>query len=118
MMNRAESAGEYKLELGRYIRGLREKRGMTQADLAKAVGMTYYTAISAIEVGRNTLPPERYLAFSRALGVPPKPFMRRILQLTNPWAAAMLFSEDADKAFASLASAIPTRLTEDQRPAS
>ena len=112
LMGRSEAASEYKLALGRYVRGLREKRGMTQADLAKAVGMTYYTAISAIEVGRNTVPPERYLAFARALGVPPQTFMRRVLQLTNPWAAAMLFADDVEQAFASLSTELPTRLVE------
>ena len=83
-----------KVELGAYVRDLREKRGMTQADLAKAVGMTYYTAISAIEVGRNVVPPERYHAFAEALGVNPRTFGRTVLRLTNPWLFAMLYAED------------------------
>lgn len=94
LAGRGETSTDLKQELGAYIRELRTKRGMTQADLAKAVGMAYYTAISAIEVGRNSLPPERYADFADALGVPPKAFMQRVLALTNPWAAAMLWAKD------------------------
>jgi transcriptional regulator with XRE-family HTH domain len=67
---------------------------LTQADLAKALGIEYYSAISAIEVGRNSVPPERYADFARCLRVEPKEFIKKILELTNPWAYAMLFLED------------------------
>jgi transcriptional regulator with XRE-family HTH domain len=113
LANRGETTGDLKLELGRYIRSLREKRGMTQADLAKAVGMTYYTAVSAIEVGRNTVPPERYLDFARALGVNPRTFMRRVLQMTNPWANAMLFAEDPEEAMKAIGQRLADRWNTD-----
>jgi transcriptional regulator with XRE-family HTH domain len=109
LAGRGESTADLKLELGRYIRELREKRGMTQADLARAVGMTYYTAISAIEVGRNTLPTERYLQFSQALGVAPKTFMKRVLALKDPWAYALLFEADPTTALADLDAQLAAR---------
>lgn len=96
LAGRGETTTDLKLELGRYIRDLRTRRGMTQADLAKALGMTFYTAISAIEVGRNTVPPERYLDFAKALGVNPKTFMKTVLRLTNPWAFAILFTDQPE----------------------
>ena len=97
LAGRGTSTSDLKHELGQYVRDCREARGMTQADLARAVGMTYYTAISAIEIGRNSVPPERYMAFAEALGVNPKTFVRNVLRLTNPWAFVLLFSNDPKK---------------------
>ena len=94
LMGRGDNTADFKHALGRYIRELRQARGMTQAELARAVGMSYYTAISAIEVGRNTVPPERYYEFAEALKVNPRAFMQNVLALTNPWASAMLFSKN------------------------
>ncbi|PWS34043.1 XRE family transcriptional regulator [Falsiroseomonas bella] len=92
LAGRGETSADYKRDLGLYIRDLRMRRGLTQAELAKAVGMTYYTSISAIEVGRNVVPSERYMAFAEALDVDPRIFGRRVLALTNPWMHAMLFA--------------------------
>jgi len=99
LLGRGDTSTDLKLALGAYVRELRERRGMTQADLAKAVGLRFNTAVSAIEVGRNTIPPERYLDFANALGVNPRTFMRRVLQLTNPWAFALLFSDKPEDGF-------------------
>jgi transcriptional regulator with XRE-family HTH domain len=93
---------DLKRELGAYIKGLREAAQMTQADLAQAVGIKYYTAISAIEVGRNVVPPERYYEFAVALNVKPKEFMKNVLWFTNPWAYLLLFSTDPEKAVGEL----------------
>lgn len=112
MLRRGAAAMELRGELGEYIRGLREARGMTQSDLAAAVGIEYYTAISAIELGRNSLPPERYHDFAKALGVSPKTFMRNVLRLTNPWAHAMLYAEDPGEAVAALNQRLSPRFGE------
>lgn len=97
-----DTPGQLKRALGAYIRDLRTKRAMTQADLARAVRMTYYTAISAIEVGRNTVPPERYFDFAEALGVNPRTFMVEVLALKDPWAHAMLFDKTPEAAIARI----------------
>lgn len=89
-------------DLGAYIRNLRTDLGMTQTDLAQAVGLEYYTAISAIEVGRNVVPPERYLAFAQALGVDPKTFAKKMLELTNPWLFVLLYSSTPEADTATL----------------
>lgn len=88
----------FKEALGAYMQGLREKAGMTQAQLAQALGFTYPSAISAIEVGRNTVPPERYLQFAEVLGVEPKVFGEEVLRLTDPWMHAILFASNPKKA--------------------
>lgn len=110
LLRRGDAANELRRDLGDYVRGLREAQGMTQADLAKAVGIEYYTAISAIEVGRNSLPPERTLAFAEALGVQPKVFGREVLRLTNPWLYALLYSADPKGETKSLNARFDTRL--------
>ena len=109
MSGRGQSGDDLRKDLGQYIRDLRTKRDMTQADLAKAVGITYYTAISAIEVGRNVVPPERYLDFARALGVNPKTFAKTVLRLTNPWLYALLYEDDVEAAVTSINESIQGR---------
>lgn len=82
---------------------------MTQAQLSVAVGHEYYTSISAVETGRNTPPPERLLDYAEALGVTPTEFGKRVLELTNPWLYAMLFSKTPRETFATLNGDIETR---------
>ena len=97
MLLRRGSANDYKAALGQYIKELRQKAGLTQADFAKLLGITYYTSISAIEVGRNVVPPERYADFAKHLGVAPREFAQRVLELTNPWMYVMMFSENPEE---------------------
>lgn len=110
LADRGGSASDLKIALGEYIKNLRLKQNMTQADLARVVGMKYYTAISAIEVGRNTVPPERYLDFALALGVKPRTFMNVVLRLTNPWAHAMLFSSRVEDEIREINETFDTRV--------
>jgi transcriptional regulator with XRE-family HTH domain len=103
-----EESHMMKLKLGQYIKNLRQTQGMAQADLARVLGMKHASAVSAIEVGRNTVPPERYLEFSEALDVPPKDFIKEVLLRTNPWAHVMLFSAAPQVEMKAL-TAIPDR---------
>jgi transcriptional regulator with XRE-family HTH domain len=102
--------------MGDFIRTRRESLDLTQVELARAVGMDYPTGISAIEVGRNTVPPERYLAFADALDVQYHPFAREILRCTNPWAHAMLFETEPRSVVAKLNEAMPQRVGRRRRP--
>ncbi len=102
MLGRNNEATLLKMQLGKYIRDAREAKNMTQSDLARAVGIEYFTAISAIEVGRNTIPPERYADFAEALDIDPVEFGRTVLRLTNPWAHAMLYSSKPAQAIRKL----------------
>ena len=55
--------------MGLYVKGLRKDAGMTQAELAAALGLKHYTFISQIECGTAVLPSERIAGFAHALGV-------------------------------------------------
>jgi transcriptional regulator with XRE-family HTH domain len=56
------------MDYGKRIKQLREKAGMTQADLGKALGVTH-SAISLIESGDRGLNVETADKIAQALGV-------------------------------------------------
>jgi transcriptional regulator with XRE-family HTH domain len=58
-----------KKDLGARLRALRLERGMTQDELARAIG-THFTSISAIERGVRGLTLQQIVKFSSALKVP------------------------------------------------
>lgn len=71
-------------QAGRYLRNLREQAGLTQRELAAAVGFEYYTFISQLEGGRGRLPSGQYIAFSKALNVPLDEFVRVLVRYYDP----------------------------------
>jgi transcriptional regulator with XRE-family HTH domain len=71
-------------QAGRYLRNLREQAGLTQRELAAAVGFEYYTFISQLEGGRGRLPSGQYVAFSKALGVPLNEFVKTLVRYYDP----------------------------------
>jgi len=64
-------------EAGRWLRELREKRGLSQRELAERVGAEVYTLISQLEHGRGHIPPDRYLVWAEALEIEPGELVRR-----------------------------------------
>ena len=64
-------------EAGRWLRELREKRGLSQRELADKVGAEVYTLISQLEDGRGRIPPDRYLVWAEALEIEPGELARR-----------------------------------------
>ena len=54
---------------GERLRILRKRRGMTQTDLAKALGITVQTVVRYEGLELGEVRPERLKAFSEALGV-------------------------------------------------
>lgn len=83
---------DYRRVVGAWLRDLRLKAGMTQAQLADILGVGF-TAISAIEVGRGSVPPERYDALASALGVDRAEFGKTMLRYSNPWAFEMIYGD-------------------------
>lgn len=81
---------ELRHAFGRQLRKWREARGLTQLDMGKALGIRD-TAWSAIELGRNSLSPERYHDAAEALGVPAAEFAQVMLRYYNPWLYGMLW---------------------------
>lgn len=54
---------------GERLRMIRRRRGMTQADLAKAMGITVQTVVRYEGLGLEEVRPARLKAFADALGV-------------------------------------------------
>lgn len=82
-------------DAGRWLKQLREAKGLSQRDLARLVGVEYYTFISQLESGRGRIPPERYAVWAEALGIDPQVFVKELLRYYDPMTYALLFPETA-----------------------
>lgn len=87
----APEVQELRREGGKWLKELREKSGLSQRQLANAVGADYYTFISQLETGRGRIPPDRYEAWANALGVRPDRFVRDVLRYYDPITFGLLF---------------------------
>lgn len=110
LMHRGTTSMQFKAVQGDYIRELREAKGMTQVELANAVGLRWATHISAIENGRSAVSPERYVEFAEALGVDLREFGKKMLEFNAPYTYALLFAPDPKKAIQALNELIPPRV--------
>ena len=78
-------------DAGRWLKGMRESRQLTQRDLAVSVGAEYYTFISQLENGRGRIPPDRYADWAKALDVPVRPFVKKLMSFYDPVTYNLLF---------------------------
>ena len=78
-------------QAGAWLWELREKRGLSQRELAERVGAEYYTFISQLEAGRGRIPPDRYLVWADALGVEPREFVRTVASYYEPVTYDIIF---------------------------
>jgi len=69
---------------GAWLKSLREQAGLSQRELADKVGVTYYSFVSQLENGRGRLPPDRYEAWAKALGMDPRDFTRGLMRFYDP----------------------------------
>ena len=88
-----EQAKVLRKRAGAYLKGLRVDAKLTQADLAKRLGLEYYTFISQIETGLTRLPPEHYPAYAKAVGVELEGLTKDLLKFYDPLTYAALFPE-------------------------
>jgi transcriptional regulator with XRE-family HTH domain len=86
-----ENAKVLRKRAGAYLRGLREDAKLTQADIAKRLGLDYYTFISQIETGLTRLPPEHYPAYAKAVGKEVDELAKELLRFYDPLTYASLF---------------------------
>ncbi len=93
---KSPETAELRKRVGVWLQGLREARGLSQRQLAVALGIDYYTFISQVESGRGRIPPDRYAAWCAALGVEMKPFVRVLMRHYDPMTYECLF-DDADQ---------------------
>lgn len=78
-------------DAGRWLKQLREERGLSQRELAKLVGLNFYTFISQLESGRGRIPPDRYKVWADALQVDTQDFVRELLRFYDPITYSFLF---------------------------
>lgn len=92
---KSQETAELRKRAGGWLQGLREARGLSQRQLANALGIDYYTFISQVESGRGRIPPDRYADWAAALGVQLRPFVRVLMRHYDPMTYECLF-DDAD----------------------
>lgn len=90
---KTEQAKELRKAAGRYVRALRQDVGMSQLDLARALGIAYYTFVSQVENGAARVPPEGLLAWAGALRVDRREFATRLLSYYDPFMYQAIFGE-------------------------
>ncbi|GJD52148.1 hypothetical protein OPKNFCMD_4910 [Methylobacterium crusticola] len=83
-------------EGGRFLKELRESRGLSQRQLATLVGAEYYTFISQLETGRGRIPPDRYRAWAEALGIDIRPFVQTLMRFYDPLTYDILFGSETE----------------------
>jgi transcriptional regulator with XRE-family HTH domain len=79
---------------GRWLKEQRETVGLSQRELAKEVGLSYYTFVSQVESGTARIPPEHYEIWSIALKIPVAEFVRAMLKYYDPIIFDLLFPAD------------------------
>jgi len=84
---------ELRREAGVWLKELRERRGMSQRQLANKLGAEYYTFVSQLETGRGRIPPDRYREWAEALSVEPTEFVRTLMQYYDPVTYEILFGK-------------------------
>ncbi|KAA5607263.1 helix-turn-helix transcriptional regulator [Roseospira marina] len=77
---------------GRWLKALRERRQLSQRQLAALVHVEYYTFISQIEAGRGRIPPDRYEQWAHALDLPIVGFVKTLLSFYDPVTHRILFA--------------------------
>jgi transcriptional regulator with XRE-family HTH domain len=80
-------------EAGQWLKILREKRGLSQRQLASKVGIDYYTFISQLETGRGRIPPDRYEAWAKALGISAYDLVYSLMRYYDPVSFKILFDD-------------------------
>lgn len=87
----SEEVQALRREGGRWLRDLREARGLSQRQLATLIGAEYYTFVSQLETGRGRIPPDRYRIWAEALGVEAVWFVQSLMRFYDPMTHEILF---------------------------
>lgn len=88
-----ENGAILRKEGGLWLKRRREEVGLSQRELAQALGLKFYSFISQIENGRTRIPPELLRPWADALQVPIKEFARAMLRHFDPVLFSALFDD-------------------------
>ena len=78
-------------QAGNWLKELRSQAGLSQIQLAKMLGLKYYTFISQVENGFGRVPVESMEAWAKALGVNPSHFAKHLIQFYEPELYRLLY---------------------------
>jgi transcriptional regulator with XRE-family HTH domain len=87
----APEAKELRRQAGAWLKGLRNRAGLSQVDLAERLGLKYYTFVSQVENGFGRVPTESMEAWAHGVGVEPSEFARKLLSYYDPELHRLLF---------------------------
>lgn len=87
-------AQKLRREAGAWLRSLREEKGLSQREMARQIGVEYYTFISQIESGRGRIPPDRYEVWADTLGVDVRTFVKTLMRYYDPVTHRLLFTPE------------------------
>lgn len=79
--------------IGGWLKDRRLAAGLTQKQVADAMGIEYYTFVAAMEAGRARVPQEKYDLYAKLLKVPPIDLVKRVLRAEDPYAFKIIFSQ-------------------------
>lgn len=82
---------------GKWLKEERERAGLSQRELAKQLGLPYYTFISQVENGTARIPPEHYEIWAAALKMPVAQFVRAMIMYYDPVIFDLLFSANTPR---------------------
>ena len=90
---------DYRRKVGAYLQAARLRapnsggtRGLTQQEVAQHLGV-WHSAVSSWEVGRASIPPERYEEIAQLYAINRKKLATFLLRYSNPWLYAMMFHD-------------------------
>ncbi len=92
-------------EGGAWLRGMRERAGLSQRELALAVGADYYSFVSQLESGKGRVPVAQVELWAKALKVRRSEFAKGLLKYYDPLTYDMLFNDEEAVADESKAAA-------------
>ncbi len=81
---------------GKFLKGIREAKGVTQRQVAEAVGIEVYTVISQYEAGHGKLPTDIWPAYAEAIGMQQEFFAKKLLEAYMPEIFSMLYINTGD----------------------
>src|SRR5262245_19651062 len=85
------TARKLRLEAGHWLRHLRERRGLSQREMANKVGLENHTIISQFEHGRGRISPDDYRVWDDALDVDCRDFVMRLMSYYDHVTYRILF---------------------------
>lgn len=76
---------------GAWLKDMRERAGLSQRELAQAIGVEYYSFVSQIEAGKGRVPTSHIKAWAEAVRCPVREFAIRLMGFYDPVNHALIF---------------------------